>query len=236
MKPPLFVACLAVACCGAAISRADPITVNVNGASGPWDTSLNPAYGYGVAVGGEDNVNAAPEVVNSSSGLPLAAGDQLIIVAVYSPDYVPTATPYSGGSYGAPSPFTPLLAGAYGSYWSNADGLGGYPSNGPGAPGFYISTPTFLEELVGVFTSDGVIVGSPFAIGNGPVSEVIPVGANELSLGINDAWYNDNGGGVNVSITEISTAVPDGAATILMLEIGFGAMVLLRVRPMLRRS
>lgn len=75
----------------------------------------------------------------------------------------------------------------------------------------------YLEELVGTFADNGVIVGTPFAIGNGPTTVVIPASANELLMGVNDGWYNDNGGSVRVSVTDTSAAVPETCPTVLLL-------------------
>ena len=58
--------------------------------------------------------------------------------------------------------------------------------------------------------------GSPFVIGDGPVTELVPVGANLLELGINDNQYCDNSGSLQVSIS----AVPEPATWARMI-LGF---------------
>src|SRR5438067_5360932 len=60
-------------------------------------------------------------------------------------------------------------------------------------------------ELVGTFANNGVIVGQPFPIGNGPTALKVPAGANQLLLGINDNYYGDNSGFFNVSISSRSS-------------------------------
>ena len=76
--------------------------------------------------------------------------------------------------------------------------------------------PMPLEVLMGVFAHDGVIVGTPFRIGLGPRDVVIPFGANALQLGVNDGWYNDNGGSVAVTIHGTAAPVPVPAAIWLL--------------------
>ena len=93
------------------------------------------------------------------------------------------------------------------------------------SPGCYVPgvTTTNLELLLGVFANPtGVIVGSPFVIGNGPAPQVIPVGATQLLMGFNDGWYNDNGAGIYVKVTEIA-AVPE-PETYAMLLAGLGLL------------
>ena len=66
----------------------------------------------------------------------------------------------------------------------------------------------WLGELIGVFTdSTGVIVGSPFAIGDGPLMLTDPLGATQIELGLNDDIYGlvndvpDNTGALVVSVS-----------------------------------
>ena len=139
--------------------NAKAIDVTVSGASGPWDVALNPTYAYGVPVDGIPNVNLAPSIVDSSSGLALTPGDTLTITSL---------TP------GAP---TLLAVSGWNPLFSDANGVPSMPTTGgAGTPGFYIPGPTFLEELVGTFANNGVIVGTPFAIGNGPTTVTIAPG------------------------------------------------------------
>ncbi len=159
------------------------VQITVDGRSGPWDIALNPGYPYGGPVGGTPNCNLPPCVVDASTGLGFFAGDAMTIRSL------------------TPGQAT-LLAGAGGSLWCDADGASSWGVQGPGSPAAYISGTLYLEELVGVFAFNGVIVGSPFKIGNGPVLVTVPAGANQLLLGMVDGWYNDNGGSVQVSISE----------------------------------
>jgi hypothetical protein len=177
--------------------------VVVNGSSGPWDVSLNPAYPYGVTLSAP-NINLPPTVVGSSADLPMTVGDTLVIT-------------YLDGK---------VLAGAGGSAWSiDASGVGGWgDSHSPGNPAWYVpgASNVNLETLMGVFASSGVIVGDPFIISNGPRSVVIPAGANSLQLGFTDGWYNDNGGSLRVTVSEIA-AIPE-PETYAMLLAGFGML------------
>ena len=185
----------------AGVAVADSIDVFVNGASGPWEVALNPSYSYGVFANGENNFNYGPTVVDSSSGLSMAAGDTLTIS-------------YLDGL---------ALVGAGGAWWFDANGVPESVFNGDTSgsqfPGYYLpgaQKPIQLETLMGAFASNGVIVGDPFKIGNGPIDFSIPVGATQLLLGFNDNWYNDNGGAVRLNITETAAPVPEPATMLLM--------------------
>jgi hypothetical protein len=65
-----------------------------------------------------------------------------------------------------------------------------------------------------------VIIGSPFVIGDGPVTELAPVGATVLDLGINDNIHRDNSGSLQVSVT---AAVPE-PSTWAMMMLGFASL------------
>jgi hypothetical protein len=72
---------------------------------------------------------------------------------------------------------------------------------------------TYLMELVGTFAnSKGVIVGTPFEIGLGR-SLVVPIGATQLRLGVNDDFYHDNGGFWNVRVSQ----VPEPSSFVLLV-------------------
>lgn len=110
---------------------------------------------------------------------------------------------------------------------SDADGRTWWVAD-DGAPGRYIPGTNYLEQLLGTFAdASGSIVGSPFTIGNGPLSVVIPTGATQLLMGFNDGWYNDNGAGnLTMKITEVP-AIPEPEIYALMLAglglLGFAA-------------
>jgi hypothetical protein len=68
--------------------------------------------------------------------------------------------------------------------------------------------PIYEVELVGTFANNGVIIGQPFAIGDGPATFVIPAGANQLLLGANDNAYSDNLGSWTLSVYTGSGSKP----------------------------
>jgi len=62
---------------------------------------------------------------------------------------------------------------------------------------------TFVMALMGTFAdSSGVIVGSPFEIGNLRTLDV-PAGATQLQLGINDDNFGDNLGSFLVNASQL---------------------------------
>lgn len=187
--------------------------------AGPWDITVNPAYPYGLPsgsplTGGIGDIHGDPVRVGKVAGLDLVPGYILTIV-------------YESG-----------LAHAGAGIWNDAGGdvqgflgRGEFPEYFP--PAVYVpqeQRPVHLEELLGVFVDRaGVIIGSPFAIGNGPFSAPVPQGAEFFQLGFNDGWYNDNvGGGVYMKLTETSP-VPLPAAAFLLAP-ALGALSFLRRR------
>jgi uncharacterized repeat protein (TIGR03803 family) len=193
-----WVTCYATDCCGNSNTCSFTVTVLcstnpcictamilVNGASGPWDVSLNTNYTYGEVVSGQPNVNLPPAMIDGSYGLIFTPGNSLTISSLTPGQMTLSPGPSAG--------------------WCDANGM---PSWGPatvGSPGAYISETVYLEELVGTFAYNGVIKGQPFAIRNGPTTVIIPTGANQLLLGVCDGWYNDNAGSVEVGITGLCT-------------------------------
>jgi len=80
-----------------------------------------------------------------------------------------------------------------------------------------IAPPTLGQSgLVGAFTDNNGAVIEPIAIGASSRNFVVPVGATQLQLGVNDNHYADNGGsgfvvsinGVNLTNPVPATAVP----------------------------
>jgi hypothetical protein len=180
---------------------AESITVSVDGASGPWDTTINPSYPYGIPVNGTPNVNLGPTVVSTTSGLAMTPGDALTISWL------------SGN----------VCGGASGTAWTNgangdaAWGIYYSPNDASSTPAYYAPSdqfPIVFMQLIGVFgDSAGVIVGNPFRLGNDPVTVSIPSGSSQLQLGFVDGWYNDNFATLQVSVTE---AVPEPSALVLL--------------------
>ncbi len=163
-------------------SPSETTTVTVNGNQGPWEQSLNPTFDYG------DGSNMGPTVVSASSGISFAPGGTITVtyasgqVNVY-PEGGFTATDASGYSGDATNKQV-LANGSYPSYFMNAS-----------------SYPVYASELVGAFANNGVIVGTPFPVGDGPATFVIPPGANQLLLGVDDNDYSDNTGSWTLSVS-----------------------------------
>lgn len=179
----------------ARIALSQAISVTVNGNQGPWQQSLNPSDSYGISgVSG----NAPPAVVSGTS-IPFPTGGILTVTYVSGQVDVDP----EGGL-----PFTD----ANGYLGDEADNkvdatCGSYPSYFMN-PGRY---PVYASELVGTFANNGVIVGTPFPVRDGPTMLTIPAGANQLLLGVNDNCYADNTGSWLVNVTY----APPGAPTIL---------------------
>jgi hypothetical protein len=190
-------------------------TVIVNGTDMPWNWvngGLNTSDQFGIRDG------AAPVLISALNGFAFNSGDTL------------TLTYLSGlVSVGSGFPNT------------NANGDTAVPvNNGTGStgtvfPSFYMNPATYpinLGELVGTFASNtGAIVGTPFAIGDGPTLLTIPVGASQLQLGVNDDRFDDNTGSwsIQVSGPGVLTSVPEPGTGVLC-GLGLGACLLLSRR------
>ena len=191
---------------------ADGITVVVDGRSGPWSIVANPTFSYGGFFNGSQDQHLAPTLVDATSGVPFTVGDFLRIAYVNG-----IANGGSGNTSTADGSRT----------WNGNGILDEYL--GVPAPGHYIAGINYLEQVVGTFAnSNGIIVGSPFTIGNGPVYETIPFGATQLLIGVNDAWYNDNGGSLHMNVTEVAT-IPEPQTYAMMLA-GLGLLSLVASR------
>ncbi len=182
----------------AACGAANAAVVVVDGSAGPWSTTANPTYSYG------DGAQTAPTAVAVS---PLAG---------YVIQWVSGITSTDNGF----------------SYTTDANGYCCVLGVGFNAPGQYVvNTPSSpqLMELVGTFAdASGDIVGTPFAIGDGPLTQFAPAGASYLLLGVNDDQYSDNIGSYNVSVTPVPE--PETWALALLGLFGLGAMLRMSLR------
>jgi len=166
----------------ARFAAAQSTTVTVNGNQGPWVQSLNPSFNYG------DSTNAAPTAVGASSGIAFNAGGTVTVTYVSG-----SVNVYPEGGFPA----------------TDANGYSGDATNnmvlGNGSyPSYFISSssyPVYASELIGTFAINGVIVGNPFPIGDGPKTFTIPSGANQLLLGVDDNDYSDNTGSWQIKVT-----------------------------------
>ena len=163
------------------------ISITVNGNQGPWQQSLNPNLNYGAGD------NAAPAVVNGASGIPFPTGG--ILTVTYVSGQVNTASypPTDANGFLGDTTDNKIIApcGSYPSYFIN--------------PGLY---PVYVSELLATFANNGVIVGAPFVIGNGPKMLTIPSGANQLLLGVDDNCYVDNTGSWKLNVTYAPSGTP----------------------------
>jgi hypothetical protein len=199
-------------------------TVVVNAQSGPWAQALNPSLNYGVGD------NLAPASVG------VTAGDSVTI------SYVSGLT----SSFAGVSPSVDANGYVGGPFGSGPDitFMPGFGGSGKPFPSFFIN-PTnvapdiWLNELIGAFANaSGVVVGNPFAVGNGPLTTTVPTGATQLLLGVNDdifvgtavdangAPLPDNTGSLTISVTDNGLATPLPGALPLFAT-GLGALGLL---------
>jgi len=183
-------------------------TVTVAGTAGPWiySSTLNSSFQYGV---GDET---APTVISTSGGIDFTAGNTLTVT------YISGLVGESAFSSTFDANGNPNFA------FNNNPGI----ISGTSAPSKYMDPttyPIYLVELVGTFAdSNGAIVGTPFAIGDGPKSLTIPVGAHQLQLGVNDDIYSDNPGSWTINVTgpavsavpEPSTLAMAGTAALLL--------------------
>jgi uncharacterized protein (TIGR03437 family) len=177
----------------APVAIAQSVTVTVNGNQGPWQQNLNPNFSFG------SDDNAAPTAVSVTNGITFTAGSTL------------TVTYVSGTVDVQPNAYAP----------TDANGVSTYPTNNMVVPTYgdypsYFmnpsSYPVYAGELVGVFATNGVILGTPFPIGDGPAILTIPANANQLLLGVDDNYYADNTGSWQI---KVSSAPTSGQSTTL---------------------
>jgi len=185
-------------------AQADTVmtTVTVDGTDMPWNwvnSGLNTSDQFGI------NDGTGPVVISATNGFTFNPGDVL------------TLTYLSGlVSVGFSFPDTD----ANGDTADAVDANNG--STGKPFPSFYMNPATYpinLGELVGTFAnSSGAIVGTPFAIGDGPDAFTIPAGATQLQLGVNDDKFSDNTGSWDVQVSgpgPVASGVPEPSAVAL---------------------
>ena len=173
-------------------AQAQSTTVTVNGAQGPWQQSLNPSFNYG------SNDNAPPTAVSATNGIAFTAGGTLTVTYSSGTVNVVNGYPFTDANGVSTDPTNATIIPTYGDY-----------------PSYFMSAssyPVYGGELVGTFAVNGVIVGKPFPIGDGPTLLTIPAGANQLLLGVNDNYYADNQGSWQITV---SSAAVSGQSTIL---------------------
>jgi uncharacterized protein YecT (DUF1311 family) len=157
-------------------------TYTVRGTAMPWlwqPGGLNSAFFFG-------RQNGTGPTVLTLAGLRAWPGRTIFIKyragqASVGPDY-----PFTDAK-GAPSSAT----------------YTGYGSTGRPLPSAYMHPyPIQVGSLVGAFTdASGQLVGKPFEIGDGPTVAVVPPGAAQLQLGIDDDDFADNSGSFSVSVS-----------------------------------
>ena len=132
--------------------------------------------------GNDDGI--APVVV-SLSALSAMPGQKLLL-AYISGTVCPGGSYSCGDAKGYPGFVTDHNTGNSGKY---------FPSR------YVVKEPSYLDELIGVFTDDtGKIVGRPFIIPD-RAGVVIPAGTTQLQLGANDDIFGDNSGAWLIKIT-----------------------------------
>ncbi len=151
--------------------------VTVNSKSGPWNPIINKSKNYIHKFKVKNNGLAPPTIVK------VKPDDNITIEYIFGDVY--------SDRRGYPERKT------------NANG---YPktinSYFGRLPSYYINNQVNHMALIGTFANlKGVIVGSPFSIGNGPINVIVPKGAEQLQLGVNDNLFKDNSGLLVVKIS-----------------------------------
>ncbi len=216
MKKLMLVCGIAATVVGYASSAsASSIIRGVDGQAMPWvfiPGGLNDAFQFGNLDG------IGPTVVDAGDGIAVSAGNTIDVAYVRG-----LTTPFGPGVI----PY----ADAAGDTTFPADNTAG--STGNFFPSLYMSPyPIYLNALVGTFADvTGTIVGTPFHIGPGG-SFVVPVGATQLQLGVNDDFFSDNEGSLTVCVSdagECVAALPEPVSASL-LALGLSGLAARAVR------
>jgi len=148
----------------------DSFDVVVNSKSGPWNPKINISKNYIHKFRVKKNGLMPPTILKVKSGNSLTL--EYVLGDVYA------------DRKGHPERKT------------NADGYQKtMPTYSGFLPSFYINEQINHMALMGTFAdSKGVIVGYPFFIGNESINLIVPEGAEQLQLGINDNLFRDNAG------------------------------------------
>lgn len=181
--------------------------VEVSAQAGPWSTVLNPTLSYGNGSELAASHTTAAFDFSAGSGFSLRYTGGL-------------ATPLSYGG---------VVYDGRGDTDYTATGVLG--TSGNPFPSQYVpagSGTVYLGTLIGAFALDGVVVGTPFAIGNG-IDVTSPGGVNEILFGTNDDIFNDNRGTLALSITGTAAAIspvplPGGAPLFGLAMLGLGGL------------
>lgn len=169
---------------------ADTTTFNttVVGTAGPWSPVVNSSFPYSI------HDQSPADAISAANGISFAPGG--IITLTYLNGLV-SAGP---GFY----PFVDADGDTVINFFTSFCYDGNLGSSGTNCPSFYMdhsTYPIYLVELVGTFADSGVIVGTPFKVGDGPTDLTIPAGANELLLGVNDDIFSDNVGSWTIQVS-----------------------------------
>jgi hypothetical protein len=152
-------------------------TITVTGTAEPWDPTLPENSAYNFSYGG-----STPPVIAATG---LTGGNEVIIAYVDGLDY--TNIDFccvDGNGYNGLG-----VNSAYAAYETDSSA----PNGAPGDDLPSADDPIYLQEVLGTFTdSSGDIIGTPFVVGDG-TTVIVPVGATQLQLGINDNYFPDNG-------------------------------------------
>jgi hypothetical protein len=152
------------------------VSLSVSGQSNPWDQALNPTMIY------TPPGDVYPPLVVSLSTYTITPGAYIALRC-------------SGGTTNAGG----LPA-------TGCNGLAGFgfpptdtmwqPACNSYYPSYYIDPsnyPMYVFDVIGVFTTaSGVVVGKPFFVPPSTVNVLVPPGAAQLQLGMNDCLNHDN--------------------------------------------